>query len=71
MKKTVSIFLILFVTASLFAAGSVRLASAYGRVIGRTKPFTDGDRDTMVHYRSYGFAPSISLLVSLGAVYYF
>lgn len=55
MKKTISIFLILFVTASLFAAsGSVRLGAAYGRVIGRTKPYIEGDKDTMVHYRSYG-----------------
>ena len=54
MKKTISIFLILFVTASLFAAGVVRLGPAYGRVIGRSKPYIEDDKDTMVHYRSYG-----------------
>lgn len=55
MKKIISILIILCVAASLFAAtGSVRLGAAFGAVIGRTKPFTQGEKDTLVHYKSYG-----------------
>jgi len=55
MKKTISFLVVLFIAASLFALGSVRVGGAFSMVSGRTKPFTEGDQSTLVRYTSTGF----------------
>ena len=55
MKKAISILVVLCVAASLFAVGSIRAGGAFGLVTGKTKPFIDGDKDTLVRYYSTGF----------------
>jgi len=55
MKKAISLLVILCIAASLFALGSIRVGGAYSLVTGRTKPYTQGDQDTVVRYSSSGF----------------
>ena len=55
MKKAISFLVVLCVAASLFALGSIRAGGAFGMVTGSTKPYTQGDDNTIVRYTSTGF----------------
>jgi len=55
MKRIISFLVILCVATSLFALGSIRVGGSFSLVTGRTKPFTQEDKSTIVRYTSSGF----------------
>jgi hypothetical protein len=59
MKKIISFLVVLCITASVFALGSIRVGGAFSLVTGRTKPFLDGQDNTIVRYTSSGFGMNV------------
>ena len=63
MKKTIALLMVLCITASLFAIGSVKVGPAFSFVTGKTRDFEDGDTiylKTETKYKSSGFGFDIS-----------